>query len=101
MESSVVSLRHQTLAFSTSLPSSFIVQRVLGFSDEADKDCPKVKYCINQLMFFPGSFNSLLRELVAEFTLTDNPANTTTSFLQSLCNQDDGVLLGSWMKVHR
>ena len=45
-----------------------------------------------------GSFNSLLRELVAEFTLTDNPSNTTTSLLRSFCHYDDSVLLGSWLK---
>ncbi|KAB1267377.1 HEAT repeat-containing protein 5B [Camelus dromedarius] len=44
------------------------------------------------------SFNALLRELVAEFTLTDNSANTTTSLLRSLCHYDDSVLLGSWLQ---
>lgn len=47
---------------------------------------------------FLGSFNALLRELVAEFTLTDNSANTTTSLLRSLCHYDDSVLLGSWLQ---
>uniref|UniRef100_UPI00358E5931 HEAT repeat-containing protein 5B isoform X2 n=1 Tax=Myxine glutinosa TaxID=7769 RepID=UPI00358E5931 len=47
---------------------------------------------------YEGSFNSLLRELVAEFTLTDNPSNTTTSLLRSFCHYDDSVLLGSWLK---
>uniref|UniRef100_A0A803T3B5 HEAT repeat-containing protein 5B n=1 Tax=Anolis carolinensis TaxID=28377 RepID=A0A803T3B5_ANOCA len=42
---------------------------------------------------YEGSFNALLRELVAEFTLTDNSANTTTSLLRSLCHYDDSVLL--------
>uniref|UniRef100_A0AAQ4RK18 HEAT repeat-containing protein 5B n=1 Tax=Gasterosteus aculeatus aculeatus TaxID=481459 RepID=A0AAQ4RK18_GASAC len=45
---------------------------------------------------YEGSFNALLRELVAEFTLTDNSANTTTSLLRSLCHYDDSVLMGSW-----
>lgn len=45
-----------------------------------------------------GSFNALLRELVAEFTLTDNSANTTTSLLRSLCHYDDSVLMGSWLQ---
>ena len=45
-----------------------------------------------------GSFNALLRELVAEFTLTDNSANTTTSLLRSLCHDDDSVLMGSWLQ---
>uniref|UniRef100_A0A8I3WHC3 HEAT repeat-containing protein 5B n=1 Tax=Callithrix jacchus TaxID=9483 RepID=A0A8I3WHC3_CALJA len=47
---------------------------------------------------YEGSFNALLRELVAEFTLTDNSANTTTSLLRSLCHYDDSVLLGSWLQ---
>ncbi|CAK8692902.1 unnamed protein product [Clavelina lepadiformis] len=47
---------------------------------------------------YEGSFSALLRELVAEFTLTDNPANTTTSLLRSLCHQDDSALLGSWLR---
>ncbi|GCB77393.1 hypothetical protein scyTo_0017596 [Scyliorhinus torazame] len=47
---------------------------------------------------YEGSFNALLRELVAEFTLTDNSANTTTSLLRSLCHCDDSVLLGSWLQ---
>lgn len=47
---------------------------------------------------FLGSFNALLRELVAEFTLTDNSANTTTSLLRSLCHYDDSVLMGSWLQ---
>ncbi|XP_055491112.1 HEAT repeat-containing protein 5B [Leucoraja erinacea] len=47
---------------------------------------------------YEGSFNALLRELVAEFTLTDNSSNTTTSLLRSLCHYDDSVLLGSWLQ---
>uniref|UniRef100_H2Y0W9 HEAT repeat-containing protein 5B n=1 Tax=Ciona intestinalis TaxID=7719 RepID=H2Y0W9_CIOIN len=47
---------------------------------------------------YEGCFNALLRELVAEFTLTDNQANTTTSLLHSLCHHDDNVLLGTWLK---
>lgn len=52
----------------------------------------------NQYCSFVGSFNALLRELVAEFTLTDNSANTTTSLLRSLCHCDDSVLMGSWLQ---
>ena len=48
--------------------------------------------------YYEGSFNTLLRELVAEFTLTDNPANTTTSRLRALCHHDDSVILGSWLQ---
>ncbi|XP_013379521.1 HEAT repeat-containing protein 5B-like isoform X2 [Lingula anatina] len=47
---------------------------------------------------YEGAFNALLRELVAEFTLTDNPANTTTSMLRSMCHIDDSVILGSWLQ---
>ena len=45
-----------------------------------------------------GMYPNLLRELVAEFTLTDNPANTTTSQLRSMCHVDDSVILGSWLQ---
>ena len=44
-----------------------------------------------------GSFTALLRELVAEFTLTDNAANTTTSLLRSLCHENDSIILQSWI----
>ncbi|XP_027013804.1 HEAT repeat-containing protein 5B isoform X1 [Tachysurus fulvidraco] len=47
---------------------------------------------------YEGSFSALLRELVAEFTLTDNSSNTTTSLLRSLCHYDDSVLMGSWLQ---
>ncbi|XP_014676647.1 PREDICTED: HEAT repeat-containing protein 5B-like [Priapulus caudatus] len=47
---------------------------------------------------YEGSYSSLLRELVAEFTLTDNPSNTTTSMLRSMCHHDDSVILGSWLQ---
>ena len=50
------------------------------------------------LLVSTGSYNALLRELVAEFTLTDNSANTTTSLLRSLCHYDDSVLMGSWLQ---
>ena len=45
-----------------------------------------------------GSFHSLLRGLVAEFTLAENPAMTTTSLLRTVCHKDDSILLGSWMQ---
>ncbi|XP_059157278.1 HEAT repeat-containing protein 5B-like isoform X2 [Physella acuta] len=47
---------------------------------------------------FEGLYPNLLRELVAEFTLTDNPANTTTSQLRFMCHVDDNVILGSWLQ---
>ncbi|XP_022085919.1 HEAT repeat-containing protein 5B-like [Acanthaster planci] len=46
---------------------------------------------------YEGSFTALLRELVAEFTLTDNAANTTTSLLRSLCHENDSIILQSWI----
>ena len=45
-----------------------------------------------------GSFASLLRETVAEFTLADHKGATTTSMLQSLCHKDDSILLGAWVQ---
>nr|CAD7424523.1 unnamed protein product [Timema monikensis] len=47
---------------------------------------------------FEGSYTHLLRMLVAEFTLTENPANTTTSQLRAMCHADDSVILGSWLQ---
>ncbi|GAA48430.1 HEAT repeat-containing protein 5A [Clonorchis sinensis] len=47
---------------------------------------------------YTSSYSTLLRELVAEFTLTDNVANTTTSLLRSLCRSDDSVTLGCWIQ---
>ena len=45
-----------------------------------------------------GSFTSLLRETVAEFTLADHKGATTTSMLKSLCHKDDSILLGAWVQ---
>ncbi|XP_027038809.1 HEAT repeat-containing protein 5B-like [Pocillopora damicornis] len=47
---------------------------------------------------YEGSFHSLLRSLVAEFTLAENPAMTTTSLLKTVCHKDDSILLGSWLQ---
>lgn len=47
---------------------------------------------------FEGSYTHLLRMLVSEFTLTENPANTTTSLLRGLCHADDSVILGTWLQ---
>lgn len=44
-----------------------------------------------------GSYTHLLRMLVAEFTLAENPGNTTTSLLRTLCHADDSVILGAWL----
>lgn len=45
-----------------------------------------------------SSYTHLLRMLVAEFTLTDNPANTTNSLLRELCHSDDSIILGTWLQ---
>jgi len=50
------------------------------------------------IKFYEQHFKVLLRELVAEFTLTDNSANTTTSLLRSVCHDNDSVLLGNWLQ---
>ncbi|XP_054269957.1 HEAT repeat-containing protein 5B-like isoform X2 [Macrosteles quadrilineatus] len=47
---------------------------------------------------FEGSYTHLLRLLVAEFTLSENSANTTTSQLRSVCHIDESVILGSWLQ---
>ncbi|XP_037035883.1 HEAT repeat-containing protein 5B isoform X5 [Bradysia coprophila] len=45
-----------------------------------------------------NKFTHLLQMLVAEFTLADNPANTTNSLLRNLCHADDSVILGTWLQ---
>jgi len=45
-----------------------------------------------------GSYTHLLRMLVSEFTLTDNPGNTTTSLLRVVCHANDSVILGTWLQ---
>nr|XP_055377450.1 HEAT repeat-containing protein 5B isoform X2 [Condylostylus longicornis] len=45
-----------------------------------------------------SSYTHLLRMLVSEFTLSDNPANTTNSLLRTLCHGDDSVILGTWLQ---
>lgn len=45
-----------------------------------------------------SSYTHLLRMLVAEFTLTENPANTTNSLLRELCHSDDSIILGTWLQ---
>ena len=58
----------------------------------------RLKSNLHSIYLYSGAYGSLLRELVAEFTLTDNPANTTTSLLRSMCYVDDSVILGSWLQ---
>lgn len=50
------------------------------------------------IRFYEHHFKTLLRELVAEFTLTDNSSNTTTSLLRSVCHDNDSILLGNWLQ---
>lgn len=45
-----------------------------------------------------NKFTHLLQMLVAEFTLTENPANTTNSLLRQLCHADDSIVLGTWLQ---
>lgn len=45
-----------------------------------------------------NKYTHLLQMLVAEFTLTENPANTTTSLLRNLCHADDSIILGTWLQ---
>ncbi|KAL7035637.1 hypothetical protein ACKWTF_008482 [Chironomus riparius] len=45
-----------------------------------------------------SSYTHLLRMLVSEFTLTENPANTTTSLLRDMCNAQDSIILGTWLQ---
>uniref|UniRef100_A0A3Q0KPG9 HEAT repeat-containing protein 5B n=1 Tax=Schistosoma mansoni TaxID=6183 RepID=A0A3Q0KPG9_SCHMA len=47
---------------------------------------------------YTSSYSTVLRELVAEFTLTDNIANITTSLLKSLSCSEDSVTLGSCLQ---
>ncbi|XP_074597132.1 HEAT repeat-containing protein 5B isoform X2 [Brevipalpus obovatus] len=47
---------------------------------------------------FESLYPNLLRILVAEFTLADSAANTSTSLLRSLCQPDDGIILSSWIQ---
>ncbi|XP_072123379.1 HEAT repeat-containing protein 5A isoform X1 [Mobula birostris] len=47
---------------------------------------------------YEGSFNSILKELIAELTLADNQMFAATFLLPSLCHQDDALLLGAWLQ---
>ena len=51
-----------------------------------------------QPKYFEFSFTPLLRVLVTEFSLADKKGSMSTSLLQSLCHQDDRILLGSWLQ---
>ncbi|VVC28110.1 Armadillo-type fold,Armadillo-like helical [Cinara cedri] len=43
---------------------------------------------------FEASFTHILRLLVSEFTLAENPTNTVTSKLRYVCQNEEGILLG-------
>ncbi|XP_049821749.1 HEAT repeat-containing protein 5B isoform X2 [Aethina tumida] len=62
----------------------------------------RLRLCETLLLLQPQSYENsythLLRMLVAEFTLTENPANTTTSQLRTVCHADDSVILGTWLQ---
>lgn len=45
-----------------------------------------------------NKFTQLLQMLVSEFTLSDNPANTTSSMLRQLCHADESIVLGTWLQ---
>lgn len=45
-----------------------------------------------------SSYTHLLRMLIAEFTLTENQANTTNSLIRELCHSDDSIILGTWLQ---
>uniref|UniRef100_A0A1I8JIY2 HEAT repeat-containing protein 5B n=1 Tax=Macrostomum lignano TaxID=282301 RepID=A0A1I8JIY2_9PLAT len=63
--------------------------------------CRQRLYCLLQQLptsYLESMHHPLLRELVSEFTLTENPANHTTSLLRSLCHPDDSAVLGSWLQ---
>jgi hypothetical protein len=60
--------------------------------------CYNFLILIALLSCLSGSYTHLLRMLVAEFTLTENPANTTTSQLRTVCHADDSVILGTWLQ---
>ena len=47
---------------------------------------------------YDNCYTNLLRLLVAEFTLTESGANTTTSLLRNFCHSDDDTILGSWLQ---
>lgn len=45
-----------------------------------------------------NKFTHLLQMLVAEFTLVENQANTTTSLLRQLCHAEESIVLGTWLQ---
>ncbi|KAL5274805.1 HEATR5B family protein [Megaselia abdita] len=45
-----------------------------------------------------SSYTHLLRMLVSEFTLAENPANTTNSILHGLCHGDNSIIMKTWFE---
>nr|CAH7763089.1 unnamed protein product [Callosobruchus chinensis] len=78
------------------------VLKTYGQQLKAPAAMVRLRLCETLLLLPPicyeTSYTHLLRILVAEFTLTENPANTTTSQLQSICHADDSVILGTWLQ---
>ncbi|XP_050313880.1 HEAT repeat-containing protein 5B isoform X2 [Anthonomus grandis grandis] len=87
------------LAMLTSLSG---VLKTYGQQLKAPAAMVRLRLCETLLLLPPHSFESsythLLRMLVAEFTLAENPANTTTSQLKTVCHADDAILLGTWLQ---
>lgn len=87
------------LAMLTSISS---VLKTYGQQLKAPAAMVRLRLCETLLLLSPHSYESsythLLRMLVAEFTLTENPANTTTSQLKSVCHADDAILLATWLQ---
>ncbi|XP_076262348.1 HEAT repeat-containing protein 5B isoform X3 [Rhynchophorus ferrugineus] len=78
------------------------VLKTYGQQLKAPAAMVRLRLCETLLLLSPHSYESsythLLRMLVAEFTLTENPANTTTSQLKSVCHADDSILLSTWLQ---
>ncbi|CAG0924450.1 unnamed protein product, partial [Notodromas monacha] len=77
---------------------------VKSYSQHLKASAAMVRLRLNQVLSllpprcFEASFTHLLRLLVSEFTLSENPANTTTSLLRPLCHATNPIILGSWLQ---
>ncbi|CAH0562547.1 unnamed protein product [Brassicogethes aeneus] len=78
------------------------VLKTYGQQLKAPAAMVRLRLCETLLLLQPqcyeSSYTHLLRMLVAEFTLTENSANTTTSQLRTVCHADDSVILGTWLQ---
>ncbi len=77
------------------MSSVFVASHQVAFSLFARTNSPSGKPV---LMLSLGLYNSIVRELVSEFTLTSNQSMTTTSLLRTMCHKDDSILLGTWLQ---